>query len=166
MVMFGCQTCGNVNRTVRRFCGSCGSLLGWLCPYCGFFNFNGEKFCGECGRVQERAGVSELQRRPTVAPPAHSPPGFGGPEILDRAPGLPPYVDPTDPPPYKTLPPGVEPVTPGEEENPSENPPTPQGTTLTREIKQYLQTITVEKEEEPEDQSGPVSQDDVNKLFG
>jgi class 3 adenylate cyclase/predicted ATPase len=44
-----CLKCGSENREGRRFCGSCGSKLGTICPKCGAANEPDESFCGDCG---------------------------------------------------------------------------------------------------------------------
>lgn len=44
-----CEHCGDRNRTVRRFCASCGTALLLSCPGCGFENASNARFCGGCG---------------------------------------------------------------------------------------------------------------------
>ena len=48
-----CSSCGTENRTGRKFCSSCGSVLAVGCPNCGAANDPGDRFCGECGTTLE-----------------------------------------------------------------------------------------------------------------
>jgi hypothetical protein len=59
-----CLKCGSDNREGRRFCRSCGSKLGAVCPKCGAANESDENFCGDCGAVlrTEPTAIAELQR--------------------------------------------------------------------------------------------------------
>jgi class 3 adenylate cyclase/tetratricopeptide (TPR) repeat protein len=44
-----CPACGVENRTGRRFCARCGTVLEPACPSCGAHNEPNDRFCGSCG---------------------------------------------------------------------------------------------------------------------
>ena len=46
-----CPHCRVLNRDERKFCGSCGEVLGEPCGSCAFVNLPAERFCGGCGTV-------------------------------------------------------------------------------------------------------------------
>ncbi len=52
-----CPNCQTENKEGRRFCGKCGTKLGWKCSACGFDNEPNDAFCGGCGEKQS-AGES------------------------------------------------------------------------------------------------------------
>lgn len=44
-----CSTCGQDNRSGRKFCGNCGEELFSTCGSCGARNEREDQFCGQCG---------------------------------------------------------------------------------------------------------------------
>lgn len=44
-----CPRCNTENEQVRRYCRSCGSVLGNLCDRCGFVNDFQDSYCAACG---------------------------------------------------------------------------------------------------------------------
>ena len=48
-MLVNCPGCGSENASHRRYCRSCGRLMGTACPTCSFFNQSGDAFCGGCG---------------------------------------------------------------------------------------------------------------------
>ena len=79
-----CSSCRRENRDQRRFCGGCGSALGWVCCGCSFFNYAEEHFCGGCG-LAERA-----ERGATARPAAND-----APPVVEVAPVVRPKAGPT-----------------------------------------------------------------------
>lgn len=48
-MLVNCPACGSENAGHRRYCRTCGRLMGAACRTCGFFNQAGDAFCGGCG---------------------------------------------------------------------------------------------------------------------
>ena len=60
--MTTCRACRATNPEGARFCASCGSLLGAVCPSCGVLVATGARFCSNCGATlsaQQPAGGDE-----------------------------------------------------------------------------------------------------------
>src|SRR5262245_41671524 len=64
-----CPSCGQRNRSDRRYCAECGDQLGAACGVCGIRNEPGEKFCGSCGAALcDDAAVPRRTEAPLPAP--------------------------------------------------------------------------------------------------
>src|SRR5947209_18255954 len=53
-----CPACAADNADHRKFCDSCGSSLGAVCPRCGAADA-GSRFCGECGAALNATTAAE-----------------------------------------------------------------------------------------------------------
>ena len=56
-----CSSCGQANRSGRKFCAACGSPLLRSCPACGAANEPYELFCGDCGTRLDNGAASIRQ---------------------------------------------------------------------------------------------------------
>jgi len=59
-----CPECGADNRSGRKFCLQCGTVLQLACPSCGTTNEPSALFCGECGTALAVSGPSEVRPEP------------------------------------------------------------------------------------------------------
>jgi class 3 adenylate cyclase len=61
-----CPSCGQRNRSERRYCAHCGGRLGEVCSSCGTLNEIGERFCGHCGASLTGTAAEGERRQLTV----------------------------------------------------------------------------------------------------
>ncbi|MEO8228895.1 MAG: adenylate/guanylate cyclase domain-containing protein [Chloroflexota bacterium] len=65
-----CDACGTDNPSTSRFCGSCGSALGEVCPSCSAPIVRGFRFCGSCGAALRASPESATEPPPAARPAA------------------------------------------------------------------------------------------------
>ncbi|MCH8289544.1 AAA family ATPase [Candidatus Poribacteria bacterium] len=58
-----CPNCQHENKTGRKFCGQCGTKLGWKCADCGFTNHPSDRFCGGCGTKSDETTPPQTETR-------------------------------------------------------------------------------------------------------
>lgn len=61
-----CPRCGVLVPDGSKFCGECGTAIGWRCDGCGGLNPPSARFCGQCGS----AGAPTVGGKPGLATPA------------------------------------------------------------------------------------------------
>jgi class 3 adenylate cyclase/tetratricopeptide (TPR) repeat protein len=72
-----CPNCGFENPPEMKFCGQCGTQLGWTCSVCSAINFPDHRFCGQCGTIR----TEELAAEGTSQPAAITPDAKAAPDV-------------------------------------------------------------------------------------
>ena len=65
-LLMECPNCGFNNPPGMKFCGRCGTRLGWTCSVCGAVNPAEHVFCGQCGTRRSEDAPSETSPQPAV----------------------------------------------------------------------------------------------------